>query len=263
MVQLIGMPEAQLTLAHATIALAVAPSRTPSPRRSVRRWLTCGREDRWNVPPHLRDAHYSGAPKLGHGTSLHLQPRQSRSGIAEQQYARTSSSTGLLPAHGARRRRPRSGELLGAGAAADPRLGLTTVGAVAIMGRGPCRDQIVPVVAAVLAVVAPGARVALARGRSRTAQELAAARRDHRAAGPARRGSRAGQPPEPRHAADAEFSSPTSGVPRPRTAAATPRSAVRCSPTWSCGRPWSRRPHSRTAYGVRSTPSRATGSASR
>ena len=68
------------------------------------------------------------------------------------------------------------------------------------------QDQIVPVVAAVLAVVALVLGVALARGRSRTAQELAASRAETTALQAqldelARLVSR----PEPRHAADAEF----------------------------------------------------------
>ena len=85
-VQLIGMPEAQLTLAHATIALAVAPKSNAvttaiaAPIADVR----AGKIGQ--VPPHLRDAHYAGAKKLGHGSSYkysHDEPF----GVAEQQYA--------------------------------------------------------------------------------------------------------------------------------------------------------------------------------
>jgi putative ATPase len=85
-VQLIGMPEARLNLAQATIALAVAPKSNAvitaidAAQADVRAG-TIG-----PVPPHLRDAHYAGAKKIGHGatyTYSHDEPF----GIAEQQYA--------------------------------------------------------------------------------------------------------------------------------------------------------------------------------
>jgi putative ATPase len=85
-VQLIGMPEAGLNLAHATIALAVAPK-----SNAVTTALGAASADVkagkiGPVPAHLRDAHYSGAKKLGHGKRYkysHDEPF----GIAEQQYA--------------------------------------------------------------------------------------------------------------------------------------------------------------------------------
>jgi putative ATPase len=85
-VQLIGMPEARLNLAQATIALAVAPK-----SNAVIKAIDAASADVragkiGPVPPHLRDAHYGGAKKLGHGQSYtysHDQPF----GIAEQQYA--------------------------------------------------------------------------------------------------------------------------------------------------------------------------------
>jgi putative ATPase len=84
-VQLIGMPEAQLTLAHATLALAVAP-KSNAVTTAIGAALADVRAGRiGQVPAHLRDAHYGGAKKLGHGTSYryaHDEPF----GIAEQQY---------------------------------------------------------------------------------------------------------------------------------------------------------------------------------
>ena len=85
-VQLIGMPEARLNLAQATIALAVAPK-----SNAVTLAIDAASADVragkiGQVPPHLRDAHYAGSKKLGHGTSYtysHDEPY----GIAEQQYA--------------------------------------------------------------------------------------------------------------------------------------------------------------------------------
>jgi putative ATPase len=84
-VQLIGMPEAQLTLAHATLALAVAP-KSNAVTTAIGAALADVRAGRiGQVPAHLRDAHYGGAKKLGHGTTYryaHDEPF----GIAEQQY---------------------------------------------------------------------------------------------------------------------------------------------------------------------------------
>jgi putative ATPase len=85
-VQLIGMPEARLNLAQATIALAVAPK-----SNAVIKAIDAASADVragkiGQVPPHLRDAHYAGSKKIGHGTSYtysHDEPF----GIAEQQYA--------------------------------------------------------------------------------------------------------------------------------------------------------------------------------
>jgi putative ATPase len=85
-VQLIGMPEAQLTLAHATIALAVAPKSNAVTTAIGAAMADVKAGKIGPVPAHLRDAHYSGAKKLGHGSTYkysHDEPY----GIAEQQYA--------------------------------------------------------------------------------------------------------------------------------------------------------------------------------
>ena len=85
-VQLIGMPEAQLTLAHATIALAVAPTSNAVTTAIGAAMADVAAGKIGPVPAHLRDAHYSGAKKLGHGRTYkysHDEPY----GIAEQQYA--------------------------------------------------------------------------------------------------------------------------------------------------------------------------------
>jgi putative ATPase len=85
-VQLIGMPEARLNLAQATIALAVAP-KSNAVIRAIEAASADVRDGKIGpVPSHLRDAHYSGAQKLGHGSSYkysHDEPF----GIAAQQYA--------------------------------------------------------------------------------------------------------------------------------------------------------------------------------
>ncbi|WP_318646798.1 replication-associated recombination protein A [Nocardioides donggukensis] len=85
-VQLIGLPEAQLNLAQATIALAVAPksNAVTTAIGAASADVRAGKVG--PVPAHLRDAHYGGAKKLGHGATYrysHDEPF----GIAEQQYA--------------------------------------------------------------------------------------------------------------------------------------------------------------------------------
>ncbi|HVI35151.1 MAG TPA: replication-associated recombination protein A, partial [Gaiellales bacterium] len=85
-VQLIGMPEARLNLAQATIALAVAPK-----SNAVIKAIDAASADVragkiGQVPPHLRDAHYQGSKSLGHGTS-YTYSHDAPYGIAEQQYA--------------------------------------------------------------------------------------------------------------------------------------------------------------------------------
>lgn len=85
-VQLIGLPEAQLTLAHATIALAVAPKSNAVTTAIGAAIADVKAGKIGQVPAHLRDAHYGGAKKLGHGSGYkyaHDEPY----GIAEQQYA--------------------------------------------------------------------------------------------------------------------------------------------------------------------------------
>jgi putative ATPase len=85
-VALIGMPEGRLTLAQATIALALAP-KSNAVILAVEAASADVRDGKIGpVPPHLRDAHYGGSKKLGHGQGYryaHDEPY----GIAEQQYA--------------------------------------------------------------------------------------------------------------------------------------------------------------------------------
>lgn len=85
-VQLIGMPEAQLTLAHATIALAVAPKSNAVTTAIFEAIADVRAGKIGNVPPHLRDAHYSGATSLGHGVG-YVYAHDAPYGVAEQQYA--------------------------------------------------------------------------------------------------------------------------------------------------------------------------------
>ena len=85
-VQLIGMPEARLNLAQATIALAIAPKSNAviTAIEAASADVRAGKIG--PVPAHLRDAHYGGAKKLGHGAS-YTYSHDAPYGIAEQQYA--------------------------------------------------------------------------------------------------------------------------------------------------------------------------------
>ena len=85
-VQLIGMPEARLNLAQATIALAIAPKSNAviTAIEAASADVRAGKIG--PVPAHLRDAHYGGAKTLGHGES-YAYSHDAPYGIAEQQYA--------------------------------------------------------------------------------------------------------------------------------------------------------------------------------
>jgi putative ATPase len=81
----VGLPEAELNLAHAAIHLASAPK---SNRAALAIWGA--RADIKNgavgeVPAHLRDAHYQGASALGHGTGYDY-PHDDPRGWVPQQY---------------------------------------------------------------------------------------------------------------------------------------------------------------------------------
>lgn len=84
-VQLIGMPEARLALAQATIHLATAPK-----SGAVNFAISAAQADVRKgsvgpVPPHLRDGHYAGAAKLGNAKG-YLYPHDVAEGVLAQQY---------------------------------------------------------------------------------------------------------------------------------------------------------------------------------
>lgn len=84
-VQLIGMPEAGLNLAHAVVACATAPK-----SNAVYLGLAAAMADVeagriGQVPEHLRDSHYAGAQALGHGHG-YLYAHDHPHGVAPQQY---------------------------------------------------------------------------------------------------------------------------------------------------------------------------------
>jgi putative ATPase len=85
-VEFVGLPEARINLAQAVIHIALAPKSNAVIRAigaaeaDVRAGLIGG------VPGHLRDAHYPGAKRLGHGDGYKY-PHDLPEGIVAQQYA--------------------------------------------------------------------------------------------------------------------------------------------------------------------------------
>lgn len=81
----VGLPEAQLNLAQATIYLATAPK---SNRAALAIWnARAAVKDGavGEVPAHLRDGHYQGAAELGHGAGYRY-PHDDPKGWVDQQY---------------------------------------------------------------------------------------------------------------------------------------------------------------------------------
>ena len=85
-VALIGMPEAQLTLAHATVHLATSPKSNAVTTALGAAMADIKAGKAGLVPPHLRDGHYSGAAALGNAQG-YVYPHDDPDGIVPQQYA--------------------------------------------------------------------------------------------------------------------------------------------------------------------------------
>ncbi|HWG02762.1 MAG TPA: replication-associated recombination protein A [Trebonia sp.] len=85
-VEFVGLPEARINLAQAVIHISLAPKSNAvvkaigAAQADVRAGLIGA------VPPHLRDAHYAGAKRLGHGEG-YVYPHDLPEGIAAQRYA--------------------------------------------------------------------------------------------------------------------------------------------------------------------------------
>jgi putative ATPase len=77
-VEFVGLPEAQLNLAHAVVYLATAPKSNRSAVGLWRAQRAVREKPAGPVPAHLRDSHYRSAKKLGHGVGYeypHDDPR--------------------------------------------------------------------------------------------------------------------------------------------------------------------------------------------
>lgn len=64
----LGFPEARIPLAEAVLLLATAPKSNSSITAIDAAMTDIEKTDTGEIPPHLKDSHYSGAAKLGHGT---------------------------------------------------------------------------------------------------------------------------------------------------------------------------------------------------
>ncbi len=85
-VEFVGLPEARINLAQAVIHISLAPK-----SNAVIKAISSAGADVRNgligaVPAHLRDAHYPGAGKVGHGEG-YLYPHDFDDGIVAQRYA--------------------------------------------------------------------------------------------------------------------------------------------------------------------------------
>ncbi len=84
-VQLVGLPEARLALAQATIHLASAPKSGAVIAALGAAMADVAAGKAGAVPPHLRDGHYAGAAKLGNAQGYKY-PHDNRDGVLAQQY---------------------------------------------------------------------------------------------------------------------------------------------------------------------------------
>lgn len=66
-VEFVGLPEARITLAHATVYLATAPKSNSAYAALGRAEADIGEGRTLAIPLHLKDSHYKGAKSLGHG----------------------------------------------------------------------------------------------------------------------------------------------------------------------------------------------------
>ena len=85
-VEFVGLPEARINLAQAVVHLSLAPksnavvTAVDEAVADVRKGLV------GPVPPHLRDSHYRGAAKIGHGEGYKY-PHDHPGGVVRQRYA--------------------------------------------------------------------------------------------------------------------------------------------------------------------------------
>ena len=84
-VEYVGLPEAQLNLAHAVVRLATAPKSNRVTVALGRAAADARAAGAGEVPMHLRDAHYQGAQSLGHGDGYRY-PHDDPDGWVAQQH---------------------------------------------------------------------------------------------------------------------------------------------------------------------------------
>jgi putative ATPase len=84
-VEFVGLPEARINLAHATVYLATAPKSNRAYAALGKAMADVQEQPRGEVPMHLRDASYRSAASLGHGKGYEY-PHDDPRGWVEQDY---------------------------------------------------------------------------------------------------------------------------------------------------------------------------------
>jgi putative ATPase len=102
-VEFVGLPEARITLAHATVYLATAPKSNSAYAALGAAEADIGSGRTLAVPPHLRDSHYKGAKALGHGQGYRY-PHDHEGGYVPQAYLPEGRTYYTPTRHGAEAR---------------------------------------------------------------------------------------------------------------------------------------------------------------
>ncbi|GAB6169951.1 replication-associated recombination protein A [Clostridium carnis] len=84
----IGLPECKIILSQAVILLASSPKSNSACKAILNVMSYLENDDTLDIPPHLKDAHYSGAYRLGHGKD-YLYPHNYPNNFVKQQYLPT------------------------------------------------------------------------------------------------------------------------------------------------------------------------------
>ena len=84
-VERVGMPEAQLILSQAAIYIATAPKSNACTIALEKATQAVEEFGNLPIPPHLQDAHYKAASKLGHGVGYKYSHNY-KNNYVEQQY---------------------------------------------------------------------------------------------------------------------------------------------------------------------------------
>ena len=87
-VEFVGLPEARLNLAHATLTLALSAKSNSVTRALGAATAAVARGDSEEVPDHVRDAHYAGAREQGFGEQYRY-PHDYEGGWVDQTYLPT------------------------------------------------------------------------------------------------------------------------------------------------------------------------------
>ncbi len=117
--QFVGLPEASFALSHAVIYLATAPKSNSVTSAMGRARRAVQDVPEAEVPAHLRDAHYAGAGRLGHGEGYRY-PHDAPGNVVAQHYLPDAHRDAILYRPGTEgdepeiaRRQARADEVLG------------------------------------------------------------------------------------------------------------------------------------------------------